>query len=86
MEIAKRIVSTDRFQQLPAKFDVHEWAIMQEFFEFGGVRQSSRGSAEGYSRPRCIPALQRHASAHQTDSAWLDECILITLSAIKNRH
>jgi hypothetical protein len=30
-EIAKRIVSTDRFQELPTKFDVHEWAIMQDF-------------------------------------------------------
>jgi hypothetical protein len=29
-DIAKRIVSTDRFQQLPTKFDVHEWAIMQD--------------------------------------------------------
>ena len=30
-EIAKRIVSTDRFQELPTKFEVHEWAIMQDF-------------------------------------------------------
>ena len=30
-EIAKRIVSTDRFQRLPTKFDIHEWAIMQDF-------------------------------------------------------
>ena len=30
-EIAKRIVSTDRFQKLPTKFDVHEWAIMEDF-------------------------------------------------------
>jgi len=30
-EIAKRIVSTDRLRQLPTKFDVHEWGIMQEF-------------------------------------------------------
>jgi hypothetical protein len=30
-EIAKQIVSTDRFQKLPTKFEVHEWAIMQEF-------------------------------------------------------
>ncbi len=30
-EIAKRIVSTDRFQKLPTKFEVHEWAIMQDF-------------------------------------------------------
>jgi hypothetical protein len=30
-EIAKLIVSTDRFLRLPSKFDVHEWAIMQDF-------------------------------------------------------
>ena len=30
-EIAKRIVSTDRFKKLPTKFDVHEWEIMQDF-------------------------------------------------------
>ena len=30
-EIAKRILSTDRFQKLPTKFDVHEWAIMHDF-------------------------------------------------------
>jgi Uncharacterised protein family (UPF0158) len=30
-EIAKRIVSTDRFLSLPTKFDVHEWAIMRDF-------------------------------------------------------
>lgn len=30
-EAAKQIASTDRFKQLPTKFDVHEWAIMEEF-------------------------------------------------------
>jgi hypothetical protein len=30
-EIAKRIVSIDRFQEPPSKFEVHEWAIMQDF-------------------------------------------------------
>jgi hypothetical protein len=30
-EIAKRIVSTNRFRPLPTKFDVHERGIMQEF-------------------------------------------------------
>ena len=30
-EIAKRIVSTDRFKSLPTKHDVHEWEIMREF-------------------------------------------------------
>jgi len=30
-EIAKLVVSTDRFQKLPTKFEIHEWAIMQDF-------------------------------------------------------
>lgn len=30
-ELAKRIVSTGRFQKLPTKFDIHEWQIMQDF-------------------------------------------------------
>ncbi len=30
-EVAKRIVSTDRFVKLPTKFDVHEWSIMEKF-------------------------------------------------------
>jgi len=30
-ETAKQVVSTDRFRKLPTKFEVHEWAIMQDF-------------------------------------------------------
>jgi hypothetical protein len=30
-DLARQIVSTDRFQALPTKFDVHEWAIMRDF-------------------------------------------------------
>ena len=30
-EIAKLVVSTNRFQRLPTKFEVHEWSIMQDF-------------------------------------------------------
>ena len=30
-QIAKRIVSSDRFLRLPTKFDVHEWEIMRNF-------------------------------------------------------
>jgi len=33
-EIAKQIVSTDRFRSLPTKFEVHEWEIMQDFSRF----------------------------------------------------
>ena len=42
-EIAKRIVSTDRFRPLPTKFEVHEWGIMQEF---SGSVESESISAE----------------------------------------
>jgi hypothetical protein len=30
-EIARRIVSSGRFKELPTKFEVHEWEIMQDF-------------------------------------------------------
>ena len=30
-ESAQQIASTDRFRRLPTKFDVHEWAIMEQF-------------------------------------------------------
>ncbi len=30
-ELAKRIVGSDRFEQLPTKFDIHEWEIMERF-------------------------------------------------------
>ena len=30
-KIAKQILSTNRFLRLPSKFEVHEWAIMQDF-------------------------------------------------------
>jgi hypothetical protein len=30
-EVAKRIASSDRFVKLPTQFDIHEWAIMEEF-------------------------------------------------------
>jgi hypothetical protein len=30
-EIAKRIVSTECFQELPTRFEVHEWEIMKDF-------------------------------------------------------
>jgi hypothetical protein len=30
-ELAQQIVATNRFEPLPTKFDVHEWAIMRDF-------------------------------------------------------
>ena len=30
-EVAKRIAASERFIELPTKFDVHEWSIMRDF-------------------------------------------------------
>ena len=30
-EIGKRIIRTDGFEDLPTKFDIHEWSIMEDF-------------------------------------------------------
>ena len=49
-EIAKRVVSTDRFRKLPTKFDVHEWAIMQDFsysVADGGIRADLLNAIHG---------------------------------------
>jgi hypothetical protein len=49
-EIAKRIVSTDRFITLPTKFDVNEWEIMQDFsrsMESDGVRDELSRAIHG---------------------------------------
>src|SRR5689334_533508 len=69
-EIAKRIVSTDRFQQLPTKFDVHEWSIMQDFSQTvasDGVRHNLLNAIHGSGAFRHFKeALRRN----QMESAW----------------
>jgi hypothetical protein len=71
-EIAKRIVSTDRFQQLPTKFDVHEWVIMQDFshsVESDRVREDLMSAIHGAGAFRHFKdALRRH----KIESAWFE--------------
>jgi len=63
-EIAKRIVSTDRFQKLPTKFEVHEWAIMQDFsrsLESDRIREELLHAIHGAGAFRNFKdALRRH--------------------------
>jgi hypothetical protein len=50
LEVAKRIVFTDRFRKLPDKFDVHEWAILEEFalsVESAGIREELLDAIHG---------------------------------------
>jgi len=69
-EIAKRVVSTDRFQELPTKFEVHEWAIMQDFsrsVESDGIREDLLRAIHGAGAFRNFKdTLQRH----RIESAW----------------
>jgi hypothetical protein len=70
-EIAKRIVSTDRFQQLPTKFDVHEWAILQDFSNSVAsdrVREDLLNAIHGTGAFRHFNNTLRR---HQIESAWL---------------
>jgi len=69
-EIAKRIVFTDRFVKLPSKFDVHEWAIMQDFslsVESGRIREDLLHAIHGAGAFRMFKGAVRR---HRIESAW----------------
>jgi uncharacterized protein UPF0158 len=68
--IAKEIVSTNRFQQLPTKFDVHEWAIMQDFsrsIESNRIREDLLHVIHGAGAFRNFKDTVRR---HRIESAW----------------
>jgi Uncharacterised protein family (UPF0158) len=69
-EIAKRIASTDRFQELPTKFEVHEWEIMQDFsrsVESDSIREDLLHALGGAGAFRNFKdTLQRY----RIESAW----------------
>jgi hypothetical protein len=69
-EIAKLIVSTDRFQKLPTRFDVHEWAIMQDFsrsVESDGIRVDLLHAIHGAGAFRNFKDTLRR---HRIETAW----------------
>jgi hypothetical protein len=69
-ELAKRIVSTDHFRELPTKFDVHEWAIMQDFsrsLQSDSIREDLLRAIHGAGAFRNLKDTVRR---HGIDSAW----------------
>jgi hypothetical protein len=69
-EIAKRIVSTDHFQKLPTKFEVHEWAIMQDFshsLESERIREDLLHAIHGAGAFRNF---KDTLGRHRIESAW----------------
>ena len=69
-ETAKQIVSTNRFVKLPTKFEVHEWAIMQEFaysVDSQAIRKQLLNAIHGAGAFRMFKeTLQRHG----IESSW----------------
>jgi hypothetical protein len=71
-ELAKRIVSTRRFKHLPSKFDVHEWAIMEEFslaVESDRIREDLLHAIHGAGAFRHFKYVVRQ---HRIESAWFE--------------
>ena len=69
-EIAKRIVSTDRFRKLPTKYDVHEWEIMLDFstsVKHEEIRENLLDAIHGAGAFRNFKAAIRR---HRIEPAW----------------
>jgi hypothetical protein len=69
-EIAKRIVCTDRFEELPTKADVHEWGIMEDFahsVESESIREDLLHAIHGAGAFRYFKDTLRR---HGIESAW----------------
>jgi len=64
------VVSTERFQMLPTKFDIHEWAIMEEFSRSVAserIREDLLNTIHGAGAFRHFKDTVRR---HRVDSAW----------------
>jgi hypothetical protein len=71
-EIAKRIVTTDRFVKLPSKFDVHEWEIMREFADAAEscrIREELLNAIHGRGAFRWFKDTIRR---YRIESAWYE--------------
>ena len=71
-EIAKRVVSTDRFKALPSKFDVHEWSIMEDFvrsLESAKIRDDLEHAIHGAGAFRHFKATIHR---HRIEQSWYD--------------
>jgi hypothetical protein len=69
-EIAKQIVFGDRFRKLPSKFDVHEWAIMEDFslsVASNTIREDLLHAIHGAGAFRYFKDTVRR---HRIESAW----------------
>jgi hypothetical protein len=69
-EVAKRIVSTGRLLELPSKFDVHEWSMMENFshsVESPKIREDLLYAIHGAGAFRHFKDTLRR---HRIEEAW----------------
>ena len=69
-EIARRIVSTDRFQELPTKFEVHEWAIMQNFSRSVDSDSIPEDLLNAIHGPGAFRSFKDTLQRHSIESSW----------------
>jgi hypothetical protein len=78
-ELAKLIASSgDRFLSLPTKFDVHEWAIMEEFsqsLKSPGIREDLLHAIHGAGAFRNFKYLVKRHGVDQTWFAFRTEAL-----------
>jgi hypothetical protein len=69
-EIAKRVIFIGNFARLPTKFDIHEWAIMQDFarcVESDGIREELMNAIHGSGAFRYF---KDTLGRHRLEQAW----------------
>lgn len=70
--LARRIVDTDRFIELPSKFDVHEWQIMSDFADSLSspkIQGEVRDAVHGTGAFRHFKSTVRR---HNIEQSWFD--------------
>lgn len=71
-EVAKRIVSSDRYLSLPTKFDVHEWAILKEFAESVQSKTIREDLLHAIHGPGAFRHFKHNLQRHGIESDWYD--------------
>jgi len=77
-ELARRILSTDRFKKLPTQFEVHEWSIMEEFshsVEAPRIREELLHAIHGSGAFRSFKDATRRHKIEKDWYAFRDEAL-----------
>jgi len=69
-EIAKQIVGTDNFKELPTRFDVHECAIMQEFSQSVRSDRIRNELLDAIRGSGAFRSFKRTIERHRIEQAW----------------